>query len=215
MEQFQKKEHSYGEKGYVFVLLVFFLAIVVTFLLALGPLCQRIITEIEIRHAVDVATLKGVHAEAEILNTLTSMNHTLLFLYGAIVGSLIIPGLQEAIPTFIECAKVIAKIQDEIVKDVPFGIGAIISFESSIRNKLFIYPTSSQSINVKRSPTLFGIPGILILEDDYEEDLKVNVSGTKVKILMNEKLHIAQTTAEGEPDGESLLKANWRTKPLQ
>src|SRR3990167_8198680 len=61
----QRPKTSYAEGGFVIVWLISFLSLLLIFLLAFGPLCKRIITRIEVRHAVDVATLKGVHTEVE------------------------------------------------------------------------------------------------------------------------------------------------------
>ncbi|OGQ35735.1 MAG: hypothetical protein A3F16_01500 [Deltaproteobacteria bacterium RIFCSPHIGHO2_12_FULL_43_9] len=186
------------------------LFVIVIFLIQLAPLCGRILAKIEIRNAVDVATLKGVHAEVEVLNFVTSMNHVLIILYGVIGGSLFLPTAWPAIPKIIDAAKIIAKIQDATIESTPILVSAAILLEYRNWEGVAIIPNQIPKINTERGPSLLGIPGLLRLEDDYEEDLKVGSYGIK---LYNHKLF--DSTAEGEPEGESLLKATWRTKPLQ
>lgn len=190
---------------------------------AFGPLFKRIITRIEVRHAADVATLKGVHAEVEILNFITSMNHVLMILYGAISVSVLNPETWPAIPKLIDSAKIIAKIQDATVKSTPFVVGGVILFESRNWDGVLTVPNHITKINVERGAELFGIPGLLFLEDDYEEDLKVGTFGFKTYIEKKRNLRgrksndfkFYHANAKGEPEGENLFETTWRTKPLQ
>lgn len=211
MEKTQKQNTINADKGFVTVLWVTIFAFVITvFFAQLIPLCKRIITQIEIRHAVDVATMQGIHTEVEILNNVTSMNHLLMVLYGAIAASALSPTSWGAIPKLIDAAKFIAKLQDAAVMAAPALVAVTIIAEKWRWNDLWIVPTRLPRIKSERGPSLLGIPAPLELEDDYEDELKVSAFGWKV---YDRKLFIAN--AEGEPEGEDLLHRKWRTKPLQ
>ncbi|HLB58780.1 MAG TPA: hypothetical protein VJL87_01670 [Bdellovibrionota bacterium] len=206
-----------GERGFVLVLFAIFLGLVAfVFFRNLYPLGKKLMLDIHIRHAVDVSLLAGVHQETEALNSIAKINQALLIL-NAIAAPLLIlsavfPPAAEVLQIIQRMANLLKQIQDYFVKLFPYlALGAIIKEAASWRFIPIIF--DKPELSVKRTLSVPGMPGILVFDEDHEEEnLELLLRGCHLFGGGHEiKFDIVCWKRKGVPKGTSLLNADWQS----
>lgn len=205
------------EGGFVLVFFAVFLGLVgLLFLTNLLPLGKKLMMDIHIRHGVDVSLLSGVHQETEALNSIAKINQALLILNAVaaplLILSAVFPPALEAFQVIQKAANLLKKIQDYYVKLFPYlALGAII--KEAISWKFFPLITSKPELSVKRLPSIPGMPGILVFDEDHEEEnLELLLRGCHFFWGRYEtKTEMVCWKRKGVPKGTSLLNADWQS----